>query len=46
MSLCVGCPHCSPIVSDDLSVQARAKCDIHPEYGMFILYGNGCEEAI
>lgn len=31
--------------SVDISCQVRTSCMIHPEYGRFILYGNGCDQG-
>jgi hypothetical protein len=45
--VCCTCIHVNVEgASIDLSCQAHARCDIHPEYGRFILYGNRCPDGI
>lgn len=43
------CSSCIYVMVDgasiDLSCQARARCQIHPEYDRFILLGNGCDDG-
>lgn len=45
MCLCTICKFMQAEISSDLSCQAMACCKLHPEYGRFVLFGNGCEEG-